>query len=73
MNFDLSFKVLRPRTLKIFEIIFPLSNLMTSLREPQKSPNWLLASINYQDSLIHVSYELILSEIQLLTLIFKTE
>jgi len=35
INFALGFRVLLPRTLKLFEIIFPLSNLMTSSAEPQ--------------------------------------
>jgi len=34
INFDLGFRVLRPRTLKIFEIVFPLSSLMTPSKEP---------------------------------------
>jgi len=43
---------------------------MTSSREPHSR---LLTSKNYQGSFIHVNYDLILSEIQLKTLIFKTE
>jgi len=33
MNFDLGFRVLLPRKLKIIKIIFPLSSLMTSFLE----------------------------------------
>jgi len=62
MNFDLGFKVMWPRKLKIFEIIFPFSSLMTSSWKPH---NRLLTSIKYQDSLIYANYVLILSEIQL--------
>jgi len=36
MNFDLGFKDLWPRKLKIFKIIFPLSSLMTSFLENLK-------------------------------------
>jgi len=30
MNFDLGFKIMRPRKLKILDVIFSLSSLMTS-------------------------------------------
>jgi len=45
MNFDLGFRVLRPRKLKIFKIIFSLSNLMMSFLKNLKPHNQLLASI----------------------------
>jgi len=51
--------------MKIFEIIFPLSSSMTSFLESLKPHNRLLTSTERQDSLIHASYDLILSEIQL--------
>jgi len=39
----------------MFEIVFPLGSLMTSSREHQNPHNWLLTSINYQESLIHAN------------------
>jgi len=72
MNFDLGFRVVWLRKLNLFEIIFPLSSLMTSSWELSQPLNQLLTLQNYHDSLIHVNYDLILSEIQLQNLIFKT-
>jgi len=45
ITFDLGFRVLWPRKLKIFEIIFPLNSLMTSFLENLKPHNRLLTSI----------------------------
>jgi len=61
MNFDLGFRVLGLHKLKIFKIIFPLSNLMTSFLENLKLHS-LVANLNttVKDSLIHTIYNLIL-------------
>jgi len=45
INFDLGFRVLWPRKLKIFKILFHLRRLMTSFLENLKSYNRLLTSI----------------------------
>jgi len=45
INFDLSFRALWHWKLKIFEILFPLSSLMTSSWEPHQHHNRLLTSI----------------------------
>jgi len=45
MNFDLGFKVLWPRKLKMFEIIFPFYSLITSSWEPQKTHDRLQTAI----------------------------
>jgi len=45
INFNLGFRVLLPRTLKIFKILFSLSSLLTTSREPKLPHNRLLTSI----------------------------
>jgi len=45
INFDLGFRVLRLRKLKIFKLLFPLSCLLTSFLENLKPHNQLITSI----------------------------
>jgi len=65
MNFDLGFRVLRPRKVKIFKIIFPLEEKMTSFLENLKPYNWLLTSIELSKQFNSCLLRPILSEIQL--------